>query len=133
MRYFHAQTCIFQFEALKSPDQWYLTSGLILNPFRKYVLLLVSSAVMRPVQTHGTYDAQVHIPTLLKMIMDCYDERQYPCCLDVMTTAVEVYGGADEAVEHFRAILGRASARTFTAVHVRVQVSSVVYTKDFDR
>ncbi|CAN0166399.1 unnamed protein product, partial [Hapterophycus canaliculatus] len=61
---------------------------------------------------------QVHIPTLLKMIMDSYDERQYPCCLDVMTTAVEVYGAADEAVEPFRALLGRASTRTFTAVQV---------------
>lgn len=62
---------------------------------------------------------QVHIPTLLKMIIDAYDEHQYPCCLDIMTTAVEVYGAADEAVEHFRALLGRASARTFRAVRVR--------------
>lgn len=62
---------------------------------------------------------QVHIPTLLKMIMDSYDEHQYSCCLDIMTTAVEVYGGADEAVEHFRALLGRASTRTFTTVQVR--------------
>lgn len=63
------------------------------------------------------------------MIMDCYDERQYSCCLDVMTTAVEVYGGADEAAEHFRAILGQASARTFTTVQVRIHVLTVVYTK----
>ena len=63
---------------------------------------------------------QVHIPTLLKMIMDSYDEHQYPCCLDIMTTAVEVYGAADEAVEHFRALLGRASTRTFTTVQVRL-------------
>lgn len=62
---------------------------------------------------------QVHIPTLLKMIMDSYDQHQYPCCLDIMTTAVEVYGAADEAVEHFRALLGRASTRTFTTVQVR--------------
>lgn len=61
---------------------------------------------------------QVHIPTLLKMIMDSYDKHQYPCCLDMMTTAVEVYGAADEAVEHFRALLGRASTRTFTTVQV---------------
>lgn len=61
---------------------------------------------------------QVHIPTLLKMIVDSYDEHQYPCCLDIMTTAVEVYGAADEAVEHFRALLGRASTRTFTTVQV---------------
>lgn len=61
---------------------------------------------------------QVHIPTLLKMIMDSYDKHQYPCCLDIMTTAVEVYGAADEATEHFRALLGRASTRTFTTVQV---------------
>lgn len=60
----------------------------------------------------------MHIPTLLKMILNCYDERQYPCCLDIMTTAVEVYGGADEAVDHFRSLLGRASARTFATVQV---------------
>lgn len=68
---------------------------------------------------------QVHIPTLLKMIMDSYDEHQYPCCLDIMTTAVEVYGSADEAVEHFRALLGRASTRTFTVVQVRFIICSI--------
>lgn len=66
----------------------------------------------------ASYRIQVHIPTLLKMIMDCYDERQYSCCLDIMTTAVEVYGGEAEAVEHFRALLARASARTFATVQV---------------
>lgn len=62
---------------------------------------------------------KVHIPNLLKMIMDCYDERQYSYCLDMMTTTVEVYGGADEsAVGHFRGMIVRASARTFSVVQV---------------
>lgn len=52
------------------------------------------------------------------MIMDCYDERQYPCCLDIMTTAVEVYGGENEAEDHFSALLARASVRTFSTVQV---------------
>ncbi|CAN0260132.1 unnamed protein product [Ectocarpus fasciculatus] len=68
---------------------------------------------------------QVHIPTLLKMIMDSYDKHQYPCCLDIMTTAVEVYGSADEAVEHFRALLGRASTRTFTVVQAAARPGEV--------
>lgn len=61
------------------------------------------------------------------MIMDCYDERQYPCCLDIMTTAVEVYGGADEAVEHFQGLLARASVRTFSTVQVSSYFSVVQY------
>eukprot|EP00903_Cladosiphon_okamuranus_P012346 g11575.t1 len=68
---------------------------------------------------------QVHIPTLLKMIIDSYDEHQYPCCLDIMTTAVEVYGAADEAVEHFRVLLGRASTRTFTTVQAAARPGEV--------
>ncbi|CAN0496625.1 unnamed protein product, partial [Laminaria digitata] len=59
------------------------------------------------------------------MIIDCYDERQYSCCLDMMTTTVEVYGGADEAAEHFRALLGRASARTFTTVQAAARPGEV--------
>lgn len=60
------------------------------------------------------------------MIIDCYDERQYSCCLDIMTTTVEVYGGADEAMEHFRALLGRASARTFATVQVKGARGAIV-------
>ncbi|CAN0249110.1 unnamed protein product [Scytosiphon promiscuus] len=76
----------------------------------------------------------VHIPTLLKMIVDSYDERQYPCCLDVMTTAVEVYGAADEAVEPFRALLGRASTRTFTTLDTALRLAvACVGASDLER
>ncbi|CAM9851993.1 unnamed protein product, partial [Phaeothamnion confervicola] len=50
---------------------------------------LISKMLMSLRDVLGT---QVHVPTLLNMATNCFDARRFPCCLDCMATAVEVYG-----------------------------------------
>ncbi|CAM9778413.1 unnamed protein product [Discosporangium mesarthrocarpum] len=64
----------------------------------------------------GILAQQIHIPTMLEMIVTSYNERQHPCCLDCMATAVEVYGQAPEAQGPFGTLLSRASTQTFSVM-----------------
>ncbi|KAG5177666.1 armadillo-type protein [Tribonema minus] len=53
---------------------------------------------------------QAHIPAFLNIMLD-----HYPCCLECMGTAVEVYSGESaQVVEHFGQLLARVCAETFT-------------------
>ncbi|CAM9684349.1 unnamed protein product [Chrysoparadoxa australica] len=61
-----------------------------------------------------TLARQVHVPTLLKVATDCFESHKYPCCLDCLSSAVEVYGA--EAAPHFQQIMTMVTKQTFARV-----------------